>query len=126
IFVVGSPTLNVTNVSESTIAGNSTSGSGTTGGGIGVGDAERFNLAFSIVVGNTGRSAARIFVAVLSNCSGKVTSGGANVSDTSDCALTTLTDAQGVDPQLGALITDGQIAVLPLAATSPAVDRAGA
>jgi hypothetical protein len=126
IFVVGSPTQNVTNVSRSTIAGNSTSGPGTAGGGIGVGDAEPFNLTASIVANNTGMSAARIPAATTSNCSGKLTSQGANVASTTDCALTAAGDVQGVDAALGPLTPDGQTQVLPLSTASPAVDRAGA
>ena len=121
IYVVGSVTANSTAVTRSTIANNSANG---TGAGIVVADAEPFDLGSSIVSRNLNTSGR---IAVVSNCSGKVTSLGANVASTTDCALTAAGDVQGVDPLLGPLAdAGGQLPVLPLTAGSPAIDRAGA
>ena len=115
IFAWGnSGTMNITTRLEHvTVVGNQAQAGGI--GGIGNGVTDGFTVRASVIAGNTD-------VNGISNCGGNLpVSEGANVVATAECAFNAPGDVVA-DPQLGAF--DG--AVYPLAATSPAVDRAGA
>jgi hypothetical protein len=95
-----------------TVIGNQAGDRGV--GGIGNGVTDGFTVRASVLAGNTD-------VNGVSNCGGNLpASEGANVVATAECGFAAAGDVVA-DPQLGAF--DG--AVYPLAAASPAVDRAG-
>jgi hypothetical protein len=110
----GSPTPNITTRLEHvTVVGNQAQAGGV--GGIGNGVTGGFTVRASVIAGNTD-------VNGVSNCGANLpVSEGANVVATAECGFAAAGDV-AADPQLGAF--GG--AVYPLAATSPAVDRAGA
>jgi hypothetical protein len=110
----GSPTPNITTRLEHvTVVGNQAQDRGV--GGVGNGVTAGFTVRASVIAGNTD-------VNGVSNCGANLpVSEGANVVATAECGFAAAGDIVA-DPQLGAF--DG--AVYPLAATSPAVDRAGA
>jgi hypothetical protein len=114
IFAWGSGTI-VTRLEHVTVIGNQAQAD--RGGGVGneVGLTAEFTVRASVIAGNTATSG-------VSNCGANPpVSEGANVVATPECGFAAAGDIVA-DPQLGAF--DG--AVYPLAATSPAVDRAGA
>ena len=110
----GSPAPNITTRLEHvTVVGNQAQVGGV--GGVGDGVTAGFTVRASVIAGNTD-------VNGVSNCGANLpVSEGANVVATAECGFAAAGDVVA-DPQLGAF--DG--AVYPLAASSPAVDRAGA
>jgi hypothetical protein len=101
------------------VAGNTAGGR--TGGGIYVqNDGEVLTAHATIVAANT-------IMTGPANCSGTVPAdGGANVEDHTDCHFTAGSDRQNANLGFPASLTaaGGETAVLPIAATSPAVDLA--
>jgi hypothetical protein len=109
----GSGTNITTRLEHVTVVGNQATAGGA--GGVGNGATGGFTVRASVLTGNTD-------VNGVSNCGANLpVSEGANVVATSECNFAAAGDVVA-DPQLGAF--DG--AVYPLAAASPAVDRAGA
>ena len=108
------PAPNITTRLEHvTVVGNQAQVGGV--GGVGNGVTAGFTVRASVIAGNTD-------VNGVSNCGANLpVSEGANVVATAECGFAAAGDVVA-DPQLGAF--DG--AVYPLAASSPAVDRAGA
>ena len=114
IFAWGGGTI-ITRLEHVTVIGNHAQNG--RGGGIGneVGVTAEFTVRASVIAGNTDMNG-------VSNCgTNPPVSEGANVVATAECGFAAAGDVVA-DPQFGAF--DG--AVYPLAATSPAVDRAGA
>jgi hypothetical protein len=114
IFAWGSGTI-ITRLEHVTVIGNQAQAG--RGGSIGneVGVTAEFTVRASVIAGNTDMNG-------VSNCGANLpVSEGANVVATAECGFAAAGDIVA-DPQLGAF--DG--AVYPLAATSPAVERAGA
>ena len=108
---------NTTTLNRVTIAGNAAATG--TGAGVFTSDAESVTFDGSIVAGNTVKLNP-------GNCSAKFTTTGGNIDTGTTCGFGS-GDKVGTDPQLKALdATLGETPVLPILATSPATDFAGA